>query len=96
MTAGQLRYAEQVAIRLAVEVITGLPHPDYDRKINPDLSPYTRAARHLGAHGAWRGEVLRDLVSILTLYGYRPTLTVRRAMTIPPQRVRDIWVALAA
>jgi hypothetical protein len=35
-------------------------------------------------------------VSILTLYGYQPTLTVRRAMTIPPQQVRDIMAALAA
>ena len=78
MTPGQRRYAEMIAIRLAVEVLAGPPPGPYRADSN------LIAARHLGAGaGASRREVLSSLVALIALQPgalYRPTGTVTRAL----------------
>lgn len=76
-----MRYAETVAIRLAVEVLTGMQHPGAR---HPMESPYSTAAWHLGARGRGRRRVLRDLVAIMSLHGYQPIGTIRRALHSRP------------
>jgi hypothetical protein len=81
-TPGVVRYGEKLAIRLAVELITGMNHPRQDAAdIMPDhRNPYATAARNLGAMGVSRAEVLSDLVGMLSLHGVEPIPTVRRAL----------------
>ena len=81
MTPGQRRYAEMIAIRLAVEVLAGPPPAPY-RGDSHLIAARHLGARHLGA-GVSRRDVLASLVTLLTLQPgarYRPTGTVTRAL----------------
>lgn len=79
-----IAYAEKVAIRLAVEVNTGMPHPRYDRDdVRPDRrNPYIVAAQSLGAVGVTRAGVLLDLAGLLEIHGVELIGTVRQALEI--------------
>ena len=78
MTAGQRRYAEMIAIRLAVEILAG------QCRSQPCGYSTVRAAKHLGAIATTnRSVALSSLVALLTLQPgprYRPTATVTRAL----------------
>ena len=78
MTAGQRRYAEMIAIRLAVEILAGQP------RSQPAGDAHLRAAVHLGATATTNRLVaLASLVALLVLQPgprYRPTGTVTRAL----------------
>ena len=78
MTAGQRRYAEMIAIRLAVEILAGQP------RSQPAGDAHLRAAVHLGATATNdRLVALASLVALLVLQPgsrYRPTPTVTRAL----------------
>ena len=89
MTAGQRRYAEMIAIRLAVEILAG------QSRCQPFGDAHLRAAVHLGATATNdRLVALTSLVRLLTLWsgtGYRPTPTVTRALaarTLDPAGAR--------
>lgn len=77
-TPAHARYGEKVAIGLAVEIQAGQCHPSPDSFIRKRA--YLEAARHLGASGAGRVEVLSDLVGLLALHGVEPIPMVRRAV----------------
>ena len=78
MTAGQRRYAEMIAIRLAVEILAG------QYRSEPCGYATLRAAKNLGAIPTTdRLVALASLVALLTLQPgprYRPTPTVTRAL----------------
>jgi hypothetical protein len=78
VTAGQRRYAEMIAIRLAVEITAG------QSRSQPAGDSTLRAAIHLGATATNdRLVALTSLVALLKLqHGarYRPTPTVTRAL----------------
>ena len=78
MTAGQRRYAEMIAIRLAVEILAGQP------RSQPAGDAHLCAAVHLGATATNdRLVALASLVALLALQPgprYRPTATVTRAL----------------
>ncbi|GEL18618.1 hypothetical protein [Pseudonocardia asaccharolytica] len=84
MTAGQRRYAEKIAIRLAVEILTGQRHHGHHS--------YLIAARYLGScHGPHKRDVLTSLVRLLALQHpgrYRPTGTIRRALALTDPNTR--------
>ena len=79
MPPGQRRFAEMIAIRLAVEVLAGPPPAPYRG------DSHLIAARHLGAiSGTSKRDVLGCLVALLRLQPggrYHPTATVTRALT---------------
>jgi hypothetical protein len=78
VTAGQRRYAEMIAIRLAVEILAG------QSRCQPAGDSTLRAAVHLGATATNdRLVALSSLVALLALQPgprYRPTATVTRAL----------------
>jgi hypothetical protein len=82
VTGGQRRYAETIAIRLAVEILAG----QYRRE--PCGYATLRAAKNLGAIPTTdRLVALGSLVALLTLQPgprYRPTGTVIRALDARP------------
>jgi hypothetical protein len=82
MTSGQFRYAEMIAIRLAVEILAG------HSRHQPCGYATLRAAAHLGAINTTnRQTALSSLVALLQLQSgasYRPTGTVTRALAARP------------
>ena len=78
MTGGQRRYAEMIAIRLAVEITAG------QSRCQPAGDSTLRAAIHLGATATNdRRVALTSLVALLAIQPgvrYRPTATVTRAL----------------
>ena len=82
MTAGQRRYAEMIAIRLAVEITAG------QSRSQPAGDSTLRAAIHLGATATNDRQVaLTSLVRLLALWSgarYRPTGTILRALHAHP------------
>ena len=82
MTAGQRRYAEMIAIRLAVEILAG------QSRCQPFGDAHLRAAVHLGATATNdRLVALASLVALLALQPgarYRPTPTVTRSLAARP------------
>jgi hypothetical protein len=78
VTAGQRRYAEMIAMRLAVEILAG------QSRSQPAGDSTLRAAVHLGATATNdRLVALGSLVALLALQPgprYRPTATVTRAL----------------
>jgi hypothetical protein len=82
VTAGQRRYAEMIAIRLAVEILAG------QSRCQPAGYSTLRAAKHLGAIATTnRSVALSSLVALLVLQPgarYRPTATVTRALAARP------------
>ena len=82
MTASQRRYAEMIAIRLAVEILAG------QYRSEPCGYATLHAAKNLGATATNdRLVALSSLVALLALQPglrYRPTATVTRALVARP------------